>query len=64
MVVGAHVRRPLVEMERAEVRDRSRDAVAAVVVVVAARHSSLLLDELAVGEAKSAERQEVHSVEC
>lgn len=64
VVVGVHVRRLLVEMEQAEVHDRSRNAVAAVVVAVVARHSSLFLDELAEEEAKRVERQEVHSVKC
>ena len=63
VVVGVHVRRLLVEMEQAEVHDRSRNAVAAVVVAVVARHSSLFLDELAVEEAKRVERQ-VHPVKC
>jgi len=51
-------------MEQAEVHDRSRNAVAAVVVAVVARRSSLFLDELAVEEAKRVERQEVHPVNC
>ena len=63
-VVGVHVRRLLVEMEQAEVHDRSRNAVATVVVAVVARRSSLFLDELAVEEAKRVERQEVHPVNC